>query len=410
MSDDKNKGMEPESGRPAEEAKKSDVEVRYVPIEYMPVMHDKDDDEIDLLALAKRIWDGRWTIIKITGVFIALGLFWALFSAEEFESEAILMPEIQSQQQGGGAGRLLQQFGGAFGISAGAEMPQGTIPPMIYPRIVSSLSFQLELLNHEVHFRDYGVTTTWPDFLENHYSKPLTSYAVDYTVGLPFTVLGGVRSLFSSDAEEETVLQEDPLEAQYISITRAQQQMVNNLRDRISVSQDQETGLLNTKVKLQDARASAEMNRFLIERLKEYITEYRVEKARQNLEFAEQQKEEAQERFEGSQIRLAEFRDRNISLATARAQTELERLQDEKDLAFNVYNSLSQRVEESRLNLQEQTPVFKEVQAVNVPSERSEPNRGQMLVIFTLLGGILAVGLVLIAPLLDTFKNGVFTS
>jgi len=85
MSDDKNKGMGPEKGQSSDENKNKDVEVRYVPLEYMPSMHE-EDDEIDLIALAKRIWDGRWTIVKITGVFIALGLFWALFSPVEYQS------------------------------------------------------------------------------------------------------------------------------------------------------------------------------------------------------------------------------------------------------------------------------------------------------------------------------------
>jgi uncharacterized protein involved in exopolysaccharide biosynthesis len=403
MSEQQHPGMGPDDQPEQDKLNDKNIEVRYVPVEYMPGMHD-DDDEIDLMELAKRIWDGRWTIVKITGVFIALGLFWALFSPEEFESEAILMPEIQAQQPGG-AGRLLQQFGGAFGLGniGRGEMPQGTIPPMIYPRIVNSLSFQLELLNHEVHFRDYGVTTTWPDFLENHYSKPLTAHAVDLTVGLPFTILRGIRGIGSED--EALGIQDDPLEAQFLTLTRRQQELVNDLRDRISVSQDQETGLLTTRVKLQDARASAEMNRFLIERLKEYVTDYRVEKARQNLEFAEQQMEEARERFERTQLALADYMDRNIRITTERARVELERMQDEKNLALNVYNSLAQRVEEARLSLQEQTPIFKEVQAVNVPSERSEPKRGRMMIIFTLLGGIFATGLVVVMPLIQKIQT-----
>ena len=384
-----------------ESPKKDNVsEVRYIPVEYLP--HMEDDDEIDLLELAKRIWDGRWTIAKITGVFIAIGLFWALFSPEEYESEAILMPEVQ-QAERGGASQLLQRFGGQFGINTGRDLPQGTIPPQLYPRIVNSVAFQLELLDRELHFRDYRVTATWPVFLEEHNSKPLTAYAIDFSIGLPFTILRGVRSLFSGNGDE-FIVQEDPLDSQFISISQRQQQLVNNLRDRISVNLDQETGLLTTKVKLQDARAAAELNRHLIELLKEYVTDYRIEKTRQNLEFTEQQKKNAQERFEKAQLDLAEFRDRNISLATARAQTELERLQDEKDLAFNVYNSLSQRLEEARLDLQEQTPIFKEVQAVNVPSNRSEPRRGFMLMIFTLLGGIAAVGVVLVWPLIEKLK------
>jgi uncharacterized protein involved in exopolysaccharide biosynthesis len=259
-------------------------------------------------------------------------------------------------------------------------------------------------MSTEIEFREYGVTTTWPDFLENHYSKPITAYVKEYTIGLPFTVLGGIRSLFTSE-EEGPVIEEDVLDQDFISLTQEEFGLVKQLRERISVSQDQETGLLTSKVKLQDPRAAAEMNRFMIDLLKEYVTEYRVEKARQNLEFAEQQKEEAEERFRETQMALAEFQDRNVSISTARAQTELERLQDEKNLALNVYQSLAQRVEEARLNLQEQTPIFSEVQPANVPTERSEPKRGMMVIVFTLLGGILSVGWVLIAPLLGTFRK-----
>ena len=89
---------------PAEQNNKP--EVRYVPIEYLPEMHN-DDDEIDLLELGRKIWDGRKTIIKITAAFIVFGVFWALFSPVEYESEAILMPEAQAPQEGR-AGQLLR--------------------------------------------------------------------------------------------------------------------------------------------------------------------------------------------------------------------------------------------------------------------------------------------------------------
>jgi LPS O-antigen subunit length determinant protein (WzzB/FepE family) len=381
-------------------------EIRYIPIDYMPGMH--DEDEIDLLELAKKIWGGRWLIAKVTGVFILLGLFFALFSPVEYESEAILMPEIQVQDTGGTAGRLLQQFGGAFGLGGiGSEgMPAGTIPPLLYPRIVNSLPFQLELLNHEVQFRDYEVTTTWPDFLENHYPTPLATLAVDYSVKLPLTLLRGTISLIKGDPDSSiSALPVDPTQSQFISITEDQQELVDELRERISVSQDEETGLLTTRVKLQDARASAELNRFLIERLKEYVIDYRLEKARQNLEFAQDQLEEAETRFEETQVALAEFQDRNVSLGTARAQIELERLQDEKNLAFNVYNVVAQQVEQARLALQEQTPIFKEVQAVTVPSDNTEPNRPLLMVVFTLVGGIVGIGYIFIVPMVSSLKG-----
>ncbi len=374
-----------------ENSKKEKVpEIRYVPIEYMPHMNDGDDDEIDLVELAKNIWDGRWTIAKITGVFVAIGLFIALFSPVEYESEAILMPEVQ--QQTDRAGQLLQRFGGAFGLGGGSQLQAqaGTIPPMIYPRIVNSLSFQMELMEKEIRFADYGVTTTIPDFYENHYSPSLTQWIQKLTIGLPYTVLGWIRG------EQHEVQAEDPFEAEFIQISKKQLELIDEIRSRISVNLDEETGLLTSRVTLHDARAAAELNRHLIELLKEYVTQYRIEKVQQDLEFVEEQHAAARERFENRQIALADFRDANVSLATARAQTELERLQDEKNLAFNLYNSLAQQLEEARLRLQEQKPVFSVVQAVNVPSDKSSPRRGVIVIISLCVGIIISVSSALI--------------
>lgn len=388
MSDDKtnNPQSSPQRG------KETTPEVRYVPIEYMPHMQE-DEDEIDLVELCKNIWESRRTIVKITGIFVSIGLFIALFSPVEYESEAILMPEMQQQQEGR-AGQLLQQFGGAFGLGGGQLQGQpGSIPPMIYPRIVNSLSFQTELLEQEIHFTDYGVTTTIPDFYENHYSPSLTQWIQRLTIGLPYTVLGWIRG----DGEGEEALEvEDPLADEFIHVSKKRLELIETMRLRISANLDEETGLLNTRVNLHDSRAAAELNYHLIELLKQYVTDYRLEKVRQDLEFVEEQHASAKERFETEQMRLAEFRDQNISLSTARAQTELERLQDQKDIALNVYNSLAQQLEQARLQLQEQTPVFSMVQAVNVPSDKSSPRRGSIVMVSLVLGGILAISWVFV--------------
>jgi uncharacterized protein involved in exopolysaccharide biosynthesis len=382
----------PHNPETPENPKKDQVsEVRYIPVEYLPQMND-EESEIDLIELAKNIWDGRWTIAKITGVFVAIGLFIALFSPVEYESEAILMPEVQQQQDR--AGRLLQQFGGAFGLGGGSLQTgqDGTIPPMMYPRIVNSLSFQLELFERDINFADYGVTTTIPDFYENHYSPSLTQWIQRLTIRLPYTVLGWIRGAGTGN----TIQVANSFDSEFLIISRKQMDLIKSIRDKISVNLDSNTGLLTTRVTLHDARAAAELNWHLIELLKEYVTDYRVEKVRQDQEFVEEQYLAAKERFESSQLELADHIDRNVTLTTARAQAERERLQDEKDLAFNVYNSLAQQHEQVKLRLQEQTPVFSTIQSVNIPSDKSSPRRGLIVMTSILLGLFIAIIFVLI--------------
>ncbi|TVR75430.1 MAG: LPS O-antigen length regulator, partial [Marinilabiliales bacterium] len=80
-------------------------------------------DEIDLIEVIRYIWDGRWLIIKVTGIFIVLGLVIALTSQNQYKAEARLLPEVRDTQ--GGASALLRQFGGLGGFNlpggAGAD-------------------------------------------------------------------------------------------------------------------------------------------------------------------------------------------------------------------------------------------------------------------------------------------------
>ncbi|MDZ7808047.1 MAG: hypothetical protein U5K71_13160 [Gracilimonas sp.] len=65
-----------------------------------------------------------------------------------------------------------------------------------------------------------------------------------------------------------------------------------------------------------------------------------------------------------AQIALADFRDSNQGALTNRARTQEQQLQSEYDLAFNLYNGLTQEYEQAKLRVQEETPVFKVLQPV----------------------------------------------
>jgi len=349
-----------------------------------------EEEEIDLLELFQTFWRERILIAKITGIFVVLGLLIAIFSPVEYSTEATLMPEAQSTQSS--AGSLLQKYGGLLGINGGGAMEQeGTIPPQLYPNIVQSLPFQVELMNTKVHFSRYDTTTTVYQFYENIYSPSIFSYLVKYTVGLPGKVVG----LFREEQPEK------PLPASVnrdtvLSLTKDQMDVVKTLRDQLTVTVDQETGIITVKGEFPDPQASAAISHAGIMLLKKYMGDYRTNKATEDLEFVKQQVTDAKERFKNAQDRLADFRDSNINLTTAKAQTKEQQLQSQYDLSFNLYNSLSQQLEQARLQVQQNTPVFTILQPVNVPIEKSAPKRILILLISVILGCLAGFGWVLV--------------
>lgn len=335
-------------------------EYRLVPVEEWDDRQGSED-EIDLVELAKHIWDRRMFIAKVTGVFVVIGLLIALLMPKEYQTSATLLPEAQSSSSM--AGSLLQQYGGLLGMSGGLALEEeGTIPPQLYPQIVQSLPFQIELLNKEVTFAEPDTTTTVYNFFDEIYTPSVFSYAMEYTIGLPGKIIG----LFKEEAPEQPLPKGFETDS-IISVTKDQMAIIENMRERVSVSLDEESGVLTLTAEMPDPKAAAQVGQMSIELLKEYVTGYRTEKAMQDLEFAQEQLEQAEERFREVQARLAEFRDSNLNLVTAKAQTQEQRLESEYDLAFSIYTGIAQRVEQAKMAVQEQTPVVSVLQPVKVP-------------------------------------------
>jgi uncharacterized protein involved in exopolysaccharide biosynthesis len=320
-----------------------------------------------------------------------LGLLIALLAPKEYSTDATLMPEMQTSQST--AGSLLQQYGGMLGISGGAAATQnqGTIPPQLYPDVVQSLPFQIDLMTKPVTFASYDTTVTPHVFFNEVQSTSVFGYLKMFTIGLPGQIIG----LFNN--EDDTVQRSfnDLRRDSVLALSDEQMGTVKTMRGRLSASVSQETGVITISSEFPDPQAAAEIGQNAISLLKEYMREYKTQKAMQDLKFVQEQVEKAKKQFEQAQDRRAEFRDSNLNLATAKAETRQQELESQYNLAFNLYNSLKQRLQQAEMQVQEQTPVFSVLQPMSVPL--NDNTSGLMiLVISGVLGGIIGLGWVLL--------------
>ncbi len=378
------------NNHPDKPEKKSPPEIRYVPIEYLQAMQD-DEDRIDLFELIKTVWDARWLIAKTVAVFIVLGLIVALGSPEEYESQVRLMPETQQQSTLGGLGGLARQFG----VSTGQQQMTEGIPPNLYPDITQSTVFLRELLDYEVSLPEGGDTVTLMNYFREHQSASMLGFVGRYTIRLPFTVLGWFRSSGEAEITEiDRELAGSEKMQRLVRMSREEWKILRSLRDRISTNVNRESGVVTVSVKMQDDVIAADVADEVVVRLSSYITDYRTEKARRDVEFIEQRYDEARERFEEAQRELARFNDENRGQLTAMARTEEQTLQSRYNLTFNLYNTMAERLEEARIKLQEETPVVNVLEQAAVPDRRSEPKRVQLLILYTMVGVIIGTGLI----------------
>jgi uncharacterized protein involved in exopolysaccharide biosynthesis len=381
-----------------------------------------DRIEIDLIEKANVLWKGRKIILIITVFFSLFGLFHYSSGPEEFESTATLIQEIETTGRFDGGNALLRSLAGSnissmggSGNLAAAARGRAPLPVNLYPTIINSTDFMKDLIYREFEFSSMDTTLTLYDYFKEYHQPPVRAsvygHIGDMTFFLPLTILKETRTLLRNasrsistkqgpqSVQDDGVLAvssaEIPvMDERLLSVTRDELRIINNMRTRINVIIGGSTTEIITT--LPDPKAAALVNAALVERIQEYMTEYRIEKARQNLEDVIEQYEDARLRYEEAQLALAEYLDSNINVRSNIARTREEYLRDQRNLRFNVYNNLAQEVEQARLSLNQEIPVFNMLERPNIPISPSTGSSNMILVFSVLLGLFAGGGWVLI--------------
>ena len=150
------------------------------------------EDEIDIMALVKRLWEKKAFIIKVTCIFAVLGLFVAIFTPKEYTASCVVVPETK-----GGAfsasslGGLAAMAGINLGAATGGEM----LSPLMYDKLMKNINLRKELMHTPITFKEYEVPVTILDYYTNPEYKKSSVLGIvkKYTIGLPFTILKAIR-------------------------------------------------------------------------------------------------------------------------------------------------------------------------------------------------------------------------
>lgn len=374
---------------------------RVVPVIVLPP---KPEESFDWKPLLHELWKNRWFILKTVAVFLAIGLFVALFSQREYDAEVVLMPEFSttSQERSLDFGSLSGLSGlGALGGS-GIQTYRGSsnaIRVEIYPSIALSVPLLKELMYESFYIPKADTTVTLYHYFTEMHRPSVAAYAYRYTIGLPFTFVCWFRGWFRSDDPERDVIltaEAETMEGQLVRLTRTEHDLINELRGRISASNNRDDFTFSVRARMPNDYLSAQVSDALVKILIDYVTEYRTEKLREDLLFIENMAEEGRQRFFEAQITLAEFRDENRGLASDRARIRDEQLRNNYELAYSLYATLTRDAEQKRIQLQEETPIFKALEPAIVPVQHSQPRIVTIMMVTIFLGLIAAVTLIMI--------------
>ena len=331
----------------------------------------ESSQEIDLLALLGKLWLSRKRVFKFCVVGGLLGLVVAFSLPREYSVTVTLSPE--SGKSDGGLSGVAASFG--FGnLSGGGESDALNIT--LFPDILSSNPFVLELYNMPVpvEVSDSVVQMALSAYMERE-RQPWWGWLLS----LPGKLTGAVLSLFTEE-EESTGASLNPFR-----LTKKESLTVESIKQSMSAVVDKKSGITTVSVTLQDPVVAATVADSVVSKLQEYITDYRTRKASEDCVYWEKLYKDRQAEYYAAQQAYASYSDENKSLYTQRSKIEGERLRNEMNLAYQVYNQTAQQLQLARGKVQEAKPVFAVVNPSTVPLLPSGPRKLVILVGFVFL-------------------------
>lgn len=338
----------------------------------MEELNTKKQKETDIIGIILLLWSKRKRIIINCFIGGILSIIVAFSIPKQYTSTVVMAPESSSGTSvSGGLGALASMAGFNLGGLSGSE---DALYPELYPQIVSSTPFLCDVMNLQVETIDGELKTSMYDYLVNHQKSPWWSKMI----AAPFK---WIKRLTGGDKKEDII----PLDAEEMTLSRRQYLTLKSLDDLISVSVDKGNFVITLSVTMQDPKIASYVATVVSENLQEYIGKYRSAKARKDLAYTEKLYTEAQEKYYKAQQAYATYADQHQGVVKMQYQIEQDRLSNEQDLAFNVYNQIAQQLEMARAKVAESTPVCVVMQPAIVPVKASSPKKMMMGLLYVFL-------------------------
>lgn len=336
-----------------------------------PDVQEPENDEItiDWMDILRRIIAIRKTLYKAAGVGVVLGIIIALSIPKQYTVTVTLSPEMGGDKASGG---LASQASSFLGGGASSNSPDA-LNATLAPDIVASTPFVLELFNTRVQTLDGELDTTLVAYLDEQ-KTPWFSYIIK----APGMAIGAIKSIFTEKVDTVSAL--NPFQ-----LTEKEATKVEGLRKAIIANVDKKTAMTTITVTLQDPKVTAIVADSIVAKLQQYIIDYRIKKAKEDCSYLEQLYKERQQEYYNAQSKYAHYFDSNRNIALQSVRAEQERLQNDMNLAYQVYSQVAQQLQVARAKIQEEKPVFAIIEPAIVPLLPSSTSRKAIIIGFIFL-------------------------
>lgn len=324
------------------------------------------------LSLLFRTWkQHKWQFVFNIVLAIACGLIVAFSIPKVYTSQVSLAAE--SQKEGKLSG-MMGNLSSLAGINLGGS--EDAISPELYPDVVSTNKFLIQLLQTPVTTQSQKKYPTYAAYLEAESKEAWWTAAIGGAIK-------GIKSLFSEVPEKDPITHKkiDPNH-----LTVAQETMVKSMKSSIVCFVNKETDVITITMSDQDPVIAKQLVDVAREHLQDFITEYRTNKARTDYKYYSSLVAQLQRKYTAIQHKYAAYADSHMEASLKSVTTVESDLENEMQNAFTAYTQMKQQASMAEAKIQERTPVFTTIDEAAVPNRPSSPKKLLLLVAFFFLG------------------------
>lgn len=323
---------------------------------------------IDFMHLFQLGWKHRKMYFIVLPIVFVIACIYAFSIPKVYKCEVMLAPELSTTRSSNTLSSLARSFGMRIGSNALGNGSEALLPNL-YPDLMNSVDFKTSLFSIQVCAEDSVTPKSYYDYLLNDQKRPWWSAAIGGTIG-------AIKDMF---AKEDTI---DQSRVDPFKLTKQQSRIVKALTKKVVCTVDQKTLVITIDVTDQDPLICATVADSVKKRLQDFITDYRTNKARIDLEYNRKLCAEAKARYEKARQRYVVFADANQDVILQSVRTKLTDLENEMQLQFNAYQTYVAQVQNAEAQVQQETPAFTTLQSATVPLIADSPVKKKIVLVF----------------------------
>lgn len=333
----------------------------------------------DFVVVIKKILNNKRKLLQYVFGFGILGLVVAFTSPKEYSASVVVIPVTNDSQDVG------TNLGGLASIAGIKIDSKGStnIPPSLYPNLIKSEKFLLSLkdTNFSTSLED---SLSYDKFIDKYGGSSFLGVIKKYTIGLPRLIYTSTRRSKAIKIEQKDLNNRNSDGLIYLN--PKDEGIINGLASRISLKVDEKDGIVELRFNMPTAESAAIMVKRAQELLQEEITDFKIKRIREELDFTQRLFEEKEASYQMAQKQLSRFLDANQNMTSSVSLIERTNLENNLELSLELFRQVSQKLESQKIKLQENTPSFAVLQPIVVPNTPEKPNKKFILIGFVLFG------------------------